>query len=43
MGITFDVACFLNIGQDHISDVEHTDFDDYLIPSSRYSHSAKRP
>ena len=30
MGITFDVACFLNIGQDHISDVEHTDFDDYF-------------
>lgn len=30
MGITFDIACFLNIGQDHISDVEHTDFDDYF-------------
>lgn len=30
MGITFDVGCFMNIGIDHISDVEHPDFDDYL-------------
>lgn len=29
-GITFDVGCFLNIGTDHISDVEHSDFEDYL-------------
>jgi len=29
-GITFDVGCFLNIGEDHISPVEHADFDDYL-------------
>lgn len=29
-GITFDVGCFLNIGTDHISDVEHPSFDDYL-------------
>lgn len=29
-GINFDVGCFLNIGIDHISDVEHPDFDDYL-------------
>lgn len=30
MGISFDVGCFLNIGIDHISDIEHPDFDDYL-------------
>lgn len=29
-GIQFDVGCFLNIGIDHISDVEHPSFDDYL-------------
>lgn len=30
MGILFDVGCFLNIGMDHISDIEHSDFEDYL-------------
>lgn len=30
LGITFDVACFLNIGEDHISPIEHCDFDDYF-------------
>ena len=30
MGITFDVGAFLNIGIDHISDVEHEDFEDYF-------------
>ncbi len=30
MGITFDVGCFLNIGEDHISPIEHTDFQDYF-------------
>lgn len=29
-GMIFDVGCFLNIGEDHISDIEHPDFDDYL-------------
>ncbi len=29
-GICFDVGAFLNIGRDHISDIEHPDFDDYL-------------
>lgn len=29
-GIVFDVGCFLNAGIDHISDVEHPDFEDYL-------------
>lgn len=30
LGITYDIGCFLNIGEDHISDIEHKDFDDYL-------------
>ena len=29
-GVKFDVACFMNIGVDHISPVEHTDFEDYF-------------
>lgn len=30
LGITYDVGCYLNIGEDHISDMEHSDFDDYF-------------
>ena len=30
LGIRFTVGCFLNIGLDHISPIEHTDFDDYF-------------
>lgn len=29
-GITFEAGAFLNIGTDHISAIEHPDFDDYL-------------
>ena len=29
-GITFEAAAFLNIGSDHISPIEHPDFDDYF-------------
>ena len=29
-GMTFDVASFLNIGEDHISPIEHPDFEDYF-------------
>ncbi len=29
-GICFDTAIFLNISEDHISPMEHSDFDDYL-------------
>lgn len=29
-GLTFSVGCFLNIGLDHISPVEHKDFEDYF-------------
>lgn len=41
-GVTFDVGCFLNIGEDHISDIEHPDFEDYfasklkIFSQSRY-------
>ncbi len=30
LGLPFDVACFLNIGRDHISANEHPDFEDYF-------------
>ena len=30
LGLHLDVACFLNLGRDHISPVEHPDFEDYL-------------
>ena len=30
LGLHFDIACFLNIGRDHISPVEHADFEDYF-------------
>lgn len=29
-GMTFDIGCFLNISPDHISPLEHSDFDDYF-------------
>ncbi|MDD3170060.1 MAG: Mur ligase family protein, partial [Eubacteriales bacterium] len=35
LGITFDVGCFLNIGEDHISDVEHSSFEDYFESKMR--------
>ncbi|MDR2771198.1 MAG: UDP-N-acetylmuramyl peptide synthase, partial [Clostridiales Family XIII bacterium] len=35
LGLRFDAACFLNIGEDHISDIEHTDFEDYFSSKLR--------
>ncbi len=35
MGIHFAVGCFLNIGEDHISDVEHSSYEDYLLAKLR--------
>ena len=29
-GVTFDIGVFLNISEDHISDAEHPNFEDYL-------------
>ena len=40
-GVTFDVACYLNIGDDHISDVEHKDFDDYFYSKMMIFGQAK--
>ena len=38
-GITFAAGAFLNIGSDHISAIEHPDFDDYLESKLRiFSH-----
>lgn len=28
-GITYDIGCFLNLGEDHISPIEHPSFEDY--------------
>ena len=30
LGVEFNVGCFLNIGYDHVSDIEHKDFNDYF-------------
>lgn len=40
-GITFDVAVFTNIGTDHISPVEHKDFDDYFASKLKIFDSCK--
>ena len=38
-GITFDVGVFLNISEDHISPIEHEDFDDYFSSKLKlFSH-----
>ena len=34
-GVVFDVACFNNIGTDHISPVEHPDFEDYFAAKQK--------
>lgn len=34
-GITFDYGGFLNIGRDHISDIEHPNFEDYFFSKSK--------
>ena len=35
LGLPLDIACFLNIGRDHISPVEHADFEDYFASKLR--------
>jgi UDP-N-acetylmuramoyl-L-alanyl-D-glutamate--2,6-diaminopimelate ligase len=35
LGLRFDAGCFLNIGEDHISDIEHSDFEDYFSSKLR--------
>ncbi|MBR6014846.1 MAG: UDP-N-acetylmuramoyl-L-alanyl-D-glutamate--2,6-diaminopimelate ligase [Firmicutes bacterium] len=34
-GIIYDVGAFLNIGEDHISSIEHKDFEDYFTSKLR--------
>ncbi len=41
LGLTFDVACFLNIGRDHISPIEHPDFEDYFESKLRIFDQAR--
>lgn len=40
-GITYDVGCFLNIGEDHISDIEHPDFEDYFTSKLKIFSQSK--
>ncbi len=40
-GINFDVVCFSNIGTDHISPIEHADFEDYYTSKLRIFDSCK--
>lgn len=40
-GLNLDIACFLNIGRDHISPREHPDFEDYFSSKLRIFEHAK--
>ncbi|ETY72189.1 UDP-N-acetylmuramoyl-L-alanyl-D-glutamate--2,6-diaminopimelate ligase [Bifidobacterium moukalabense] len=40
-GLTFDVGAFLNISPDHISDIEHPTFEDYLYCKRRLAYNAR--
>ena len=42
LGLSLSVACFLNIGNDHVSPVEHPSFDDYLASKLRIFELADR-
>ena len=35
-GMHYNIGCFLNIGEDHISPIEHNDFNDYLNCKIRF-------
>ena len=35
LGVPFEIAVFLNIGRDHISSIEHPDFEDYFTSKLR--------
>ncbi len=41
LGVDFEVAAFLNIGEDHISDNEHTDFEDYFSSKLKLFEQSK--
>ena len=40
-GITFNVGAFLNIGSDHISPIEHPDFEDYFTSKLKIFDSCR--
>lgn len=42
LGVTFDVGAFLNIGYDHISDIEHVDFNDYFQSKLKIFEQCKK-
>lgn len=41
LGVEFDVGCFLNIREDHISEIEHSDFEDYFSSKLRLFEQCK--
>ena len=41
-GIDYEVACFNNIGEDHISPVEHPDFEDYFSSKLKIFQQTKK-
>lgn len=41
LGLGLDIACFLNIGRDHISSVEHPTFEDYFSSKLRIFEQCK--
>lgn len=40
-GVNFDVGVFLNISEDHISPIEHTDFEDYFASKLKLFEKCK--
>ncbi|MDY3929998.1 MAG: acetylglutamate kinase [Clostridia bacterium] len=40
-GVGFDVGVYLNIGEDHISNIEHPDFDDYFYSKMKIFSQTK--
>ncbi len=40
-GLTFDIAAFLNITPDHISDIEHPTYEDYLNCKRQITHNTR--
>ena len=40
-GVEFDIGCFLNIGEDHISDIEHSSYEDYFMSKIKLFDIAK--
>lgn len=41
LGVSYDIGIFLNISQDHISPVEHSDFEDYICSKLKLFSQSK--